>query len=282
VRYLTLALSVPAVLALALHARATDWIVEDNPGPGVDFTTVQAAVDAAVTGDHVLVRIGTYAGFAIDGKGIVVAEGSGATAAVTSTVRISNTPGGTGVQLIGFTIDRSATAASPPFDAAANVGAVVISRCILRGFHGFPPTHAAHVASSTHVLFQDCEVRGGDAPVLFPISQGAYGLRVSNSQVELHGCAVRDGRGGTDWDGGDDDLYSGEAGGTALRLGSRQASGGTASLGFGAGDAPLSVSGAIPTPGTTRVHQVWYRNSAAFCSSATFNFTNGYEVRWSA
>jgi hypothetical protein len=72
------------------------------------------------------------------------------------------------------------------------------------------------------------------------------------------------------------------AGGTVLRLGSRQASGGTASLGLGAGDAPLSVTGSITTPGTTRVYQVWYRNSAAFCSSATFNFTNGYEVRWGA
>jgi hypothetical protein len=30
----------------------------------------------------------------------------------------------------------------------------------------------------------------------------------------------------------------------------------------------------------TRYYQVWYRNSAPFCTTATFNLTNGYSIVW--
>jgi parallel beta-helix repeat protein len=36
------------------------WIVDDTPGKHVDFTSIQAAVDAASPGDTILVRPGTY------------------------------------------------------------------------------------------------------------------------------------------------------------------------------------------------------------------------------
>jgi len=29
-----------------------------------------------------------------------------------------------------------------------------------------------------------------------------------------------------------------------------------------------------------RTYQVWYRNSASFCTSASFNLTNGVRVAW--
>jgi hypothetical protein len=47
----------------------------------------------------------------------------------------------------------------------------------------------------------------------------------------------------------------------------------------GPGDAPVHVRGAITAPGN-RTYQVWYRNAAAFCTSATFNLTNGLAVNW--
>jgi hypothetical protein len=39
------------------------------------------------------------------------------------------------------------------------------------------------------------------------------------------------------------------------------------------------VRGAVPA-GATRTYQVWYRNAAAFCTSDTFNLTNGLVVTW--
>jgi hypothetical protein len=167
----------------------------------------------------VRVRTGTYAGFLVDGKGIVVAEEPGASVAVTGTIRVKNTPAGAGVQVIGLTVDLSLAPGGLPFDAESNIGPVLVSRCILRGFAGQTAEDAARVASSTRVLFHECELRGGDAAFIFSSSQGGHGVRVTSSTVELHGCVVRGGRGGSDWDGTpEDDLYSGEVGGAALSL----------------------------------------------------------------
>ena len=47
------------------------------------------------------------------------------------------------------------------------------------------------------------------------------------------------------------------------------------------GNPPVSVRGTITAPGT-RYYQVWYRNTAPYCSAAGFNFTNGLQVVWDA
>ncbi len=45
------------------------------------------------------------------------------------------------------------------------------------------------------------------------------------------------------------------------------------------GDAPISTRGANAA-GQTRTYQAWYRNSASFCTGATFNLTNGAALTW--
>lgn len=37
--------------------------------------------------------------------------------------------------------------------------------------------------------------------------------------------------------------------------------------------------GQVYAPGW-RYYQLWYRNSAAFCTSATFNLSNGFALEW--
>jgi hypothetical protein len=50
----------------------------------------------------------------------------------------------------------------------------------------------------------------------------------------------------------------------------------------GVGDLPISVRGAVPAGGATRMYQAWYRSATpGFCTSATFNLTNGYSIVWS-
>jgi choice-of-anchor B domain-containing protein len=68
------------------------------------------------------------------------------------------------------------------------------------------------------------------------------------------------------------------ASGSVVRLGTRTASAGAATY-PSLGDLPVSVRGAVPA-GATRTYQVWYRNAAAFCTSDTFNLTNGLVVTW--
>ncbi len=66
--------------------------------------------------------------------------------------------------------------------------------------------------------------------------------------------------------------------GTLVRLATKAASGGSVSYPL-AGDPPISVRGSVPG-NTTRYYQAWYRNPAAFCTSATFNLSQGVAVQW--
>jgi hypothetical protein len=46
------------------------------------------------------------------------------------------------------------------------------------------------------------------------------------------------------------------------------------------GQPRISMIGAIPTQGGIRYYQAWYRNAASFCTSSTFNLSNGLEIAW--
>ncbi len=69
------------------------------------------------------------------------------------------------------------------------------------------------------------------------------------------------------------------AAGAVLRLGTKL-NAANASQFPQPGDPSISVLGAVPAGGGTRHYQVWYRNGAAFCTSDTFNLTNGLTVNW--
>ncbi len=68
------------------------------------------------------------------------------------------------------------------------------------------------------------------------------------------------------------------AGGTTVRLGTKQNTNGSSQYPQ-PGDASVSVRGNVASPGE-RTYQVWFRNAASFCTSATFNLTNGLRVTW--
>jgi hypothetical protein len=70
------------------------------------------------------------------------------------------------------------------------------------------------------------------------------------------------------------------AGGTVRRIATVANSAGASQVPDFAHPAPLSVAGAIPAVGATRVYQAWYRNAASFCTNATFNLTNGVRITW--
>ncbi|MBI5361676.1 MAG: hypothetical protein HZA53_00765 [Planctomycetes bacterium] len=68
--------------------------------------------------------------------------------------------------------------------------------------------------------------------------------------------------------------------GSIVRLGTHFLSGGTGTYPE-AGDATLSVRGAVPTVGGTRYYQCFYRNaSLTFCPPSTSNRTNGVRLVW--
>lgn len=67
-------------------------------------------------------------------------------------------------------------------------------------------------------------------------------------------------------------------GGGLVRLGLKTNSAG-ASFFPGAGDPSVSAAGLVTAAGT-RYYQVWYADTATFCSTSTFNFTNALSVTW--
>lgn len=66
--------------------------------------------------------------------------------------------------------------------------------------------------------------------------------------------------------------------GNVVRLGTRTNVAGASSW-PSVGDPSVSVRGGVAAPGV-RTYQVWYRNSANFCTPAGFNLTNGLRVTW--
>lgn len=68
------------------------------------------------------------------------------------------------------------------------------------------------------------------------------------------------------------------ASGTILRLGYTTNSSGASTYPYGLA-LPVSTQGAVTAPGT-RTYQATYRNSAAYCTSATTNYTNGWSIFW--
>ncbi len=68
------------------------------------------------------------------------------------------------------------------------------------------------------------------------------------------------------------------AGGSVIRLATKFNTAGGSQYPVGA-DLDVSVRGLVTTPGS-RAYQCWYRNAATFCTTSTFNLTNGIWVTW--
>jgi len=69
------------------------------------------------------------------------------------------------------------------------------------------------------------------------------------------------------------------AGGTVIRLATKLNASGSSQY-PDTGDLPVALRG-YNVPGAHRVYQCWYRNSAPFCTTDTFNTTNARQVTWS-
>jgi hypothetical protein len=116
----------------------------------------------------------------------------------------------------------------------------------------------------------------------------AYGTpSVSLDSLQLRGSGMPNSSAlyfqGTTEVGGGFGAYFGDglrcAGGSVIRLGTKVNALGASQYPSGANQ-PVSVRGAVP-PGSVRTYQVWYRNAAGgFCTSSTFNLSNGVSVTW--
>jgi parallel beta-helix repeat protein len=113
------------IAAPVAMAAATTWYVDDSGG--ADFTTIQAAVDAASAGDTIIVRDGVYAEYVIVDKSLTIQSQNGrATTTVQSALPDSNvfTPLVNNIIIDGFTVKGDGT--------GPGIGVIGVTGCILR------------------------------------------------------------------------------------------------------------------------------------------------------
>lgn len=220
-------LSVSFAAAAALCAQAGNVLVVDATGAGGAFTQIEAAVQASVDGDVLLVKSGTYASFLIDGKSIDIVADSGASVLVQGGPRVINLAAGESVLLAGLKVDG--IMGVPLFGGhglslANNAGAVRVEHCELSGASntfndpncfGWGDTsgwEGAAVNNSANVAFSHCTLKGGrgmhtkDAlgcPKITPGGDGGYAIGSTNSTVAVHESTLIGGDGGRGASGGD-------------------------------------------------------------------------------
>lgn len=183
-----------ALVVAAAGARADVLVV----GPGGSFTDLQAAVDAAVDGDVVLVKGGTYNSVIVLGKAVTITAEAGFSVLVEDvTVQLLSSE--RTVVLSGLTIDSN-SGGVPGLQLLENEGAVRVADCTINGLVTLigTPSEGVVVDLCDDVSFVDCAVTGGRALfTTFGAAQaGGVGMSVTDSTVAVHGGTVTGGEGG--------------------------------------------------------------------------------------
>ena len=189
-----------ALLALPVQAEVH---VVDVSGQG-DFLDLPEAIAAAVGGDTILVRAGTYSAFTLDGAAVdIVAQPTAAGAVVVrGGTSLRSLPAGLSIVLSGLSLESEEANEPATLSIAGCGGSVRIADCVITGVDGElaglgsdPSRPACRVSGSSTVAFIDCDVRGGAAggDLFCPQGTPSAGLVASASIVEVHGGRIAGG-----------------------------------------------------------------------------------------
>lgn len=166
-----------SLAALSLCARADILVVDEAGGPGVDFTDLPPALQAAHQNDLILVRAGSYTAFSTH-KGVRILG-------LEDDVEVS------GVCLIHdlnssrkFVISRVELSGVEIEDCAGHVA--------LKRINGFPWLRHMSVTNSA-------DVRASDVKIYANQSESIPGVDIYSSEVEFVRCDIRGWTGG-EWD----------------------------------------------------------------------------------
>lgn len=191
------------LITLADAPLAQTVVVDDEPGPGVDFTNLQDAIDGVPSGATILLAPGFHAGgFTIDGKALRI-EGSG-DAQVQGVGIVRNLPADRAVEIAGITLTHSERSLLGAFTGTLAVvddeGPVTLRdvRIDARFRASSQDSIASEedsivVRAARRVLFARCTLRGGEGVTGSTVA-GA-GLLAVDSRVALAGCHVTGGGG---------------------------------------------------------------------------------------
>lgn len=250
---------VAAIVLTCGAAFASDvLVVAQNAGPGVDFTSLQNAIDAAKDGDVVLVKTFTGAGATIAAKSLTLVVDSGNVAALSTPLTIHDVAAGSSVVVRGFNV------AGPQNSAAVVVancaGTVWIEGCKLTAPHGATvPSATLFIADSTDVVLLRTTANGANAAAgTGGIGAPALVATGLTTRVSAYEATLRGG------DASSAPMSHGVEGGDAMRFEGLEAFVGGCSLTGGKGSGatiPFGGTGGAGGDGLVvpdvHVHRVW-------------------------
>jgi hypothetical protein len=206
-----------ALLAGAVTARAT---VVVDPAGGGDFTTLQAAIDAARDGEQILVKAGSYGQpldeFVIAGKGLAIMAEAGALVSLPG-LRVTALPSDHWVVLRGLTLTSTEPHAPGTLRIDQSAGTVFAEDCTITpakgygvGFLGafvFVAGPGAIIeggaAGNGTLTLQHCTIAGGEGHNAFQYLQdkitagaGFPAVDAHNARVVVQNCTLQGGDGG--------------------------------------------------------------------------------------
>jgi len=158
-------------LTLAPTTFAGTFIVDDDGGPGVDFTDIAPAIAAAQAGDVLLVQPGNYAGFVLD-KGLQILGGPGVV--VHGAAFVANLPPAPRATLQGLRLQQ--------LEIAQSLATILAIDVVVEPGY---PLSAGYEACVEVRGAADVRLRNVVAWPDNPHSQGCAGMLVESSRVEL-------------------------------------------------------------------------------------------------
>jgi hypothetical protein len=198
-----------AVLVSGPLAAQQTWVVDDDGGAGVDFTSLPAAVTAAGRSDILLVRPGVYAPFAVTGKSIHI-FGSGPDATLitgtwsaTPGVTIADVPAGKTFNLSGVKISISASGLNGSTTGAQLTISGTSGSTVLQDVVGVPAFGLGGSIAGLRVLNADvhatrCTFRGSTYVQIGGITgpgsvHGTHGAHVLGAAFVAESCVFEGG-----------------------------------------------------------------------------------------
>lgn len=194
-----------AFVSTCATASAGNVLVVDATNPPGTLPTIQAALDASVDGDTILVRSGTYARFDCPDRELAIVADAGATVDVTGAPRLLGLSASRTLYLAGLRV-TGVTAGALRADALVlqnAAGSVRIEDCVFepeRGVNAIDfcsPRAGAIVNACNDVAFTRCTIRGqSNSPANHNFAKGGTGVSANGSNVAFHESSVQGGHGG--------------------------------------------------------------------------------------
>jgi hypothetical protein len=217
-----------ALLATTSPAFAGQVIVV-GPLP-TQVANIQAAIEASVDGDVILVKSGTYTTFSVPNKSIAIVADAGQVVNVVGAARVRNLTVDRKVLISGLNVIGQLTSnivEGNGFYATSCAGAIRVQNCTFTGFDGTNspcatvPRSGAEISNCADVSFVRCTLTGSGHmylsspnPGLPPASRDGNGLVATSSSVSVHETTARGGYGGLLCNG----YFDGTDGGDGVRL----------------------------------------------------------------